>query len=203
MPRVADQTWQRRVAPGGLAVFLVSATALHLLERDLEPGRQVISEYANTPVGWLAVVGLLSWAVSLAATASEMERPGGKAATRPLVAALLVVAAVGLVVAAVFPTQAVAGTVPAGVDVSRSHRLHDFGSGVATGALFAAAATVAARERWGSQLGRTSLLVLALAIVVQTSLLFVGPEVAGLRQRLLVLAACTWHASLMTARPGR
>lgn len=187
----------RRVALAGLGGFLVIVGALHLLEPALDPSRHVISEYANTRSGWLMSTALLCWASSLFATAVSLVWPVRPRPLDRVAAGLLVVAVVGLLVAAVFRTQAIDGIVPPAVDRTTGGRLHDAGSGLSTVALFAAAATVALMEGARSRLGRVSLSLVVFATVVQVGLLIVGPEVGGVRQRLLVLGACAWQAALL------
>jgi hypothetical protein len=184
----------RTVALCGIGAFLIVAVVLHVLNPNLTPATHVISEYANARVGWLLAVGLLAWAASLLATAGFVLCCVRGLAARRAVAALLGVAAGGLVLAAAFRTQAVAGAVPPDVVRTTGGRLHDAGAGLATLALFAAAAVVGIAEGASSRLGRASMALVAVAVVVEVSLLLVGHEVGGLRQRLLVGAALGWQA---------
>lgn len=190
----------RAVSLGGVAVFLIAVAALHLLDSSRSPDTHVISEYANGRYGWLLTAALLSWGLSLlAASAWSVRRLQPPA--RRAVAALLLVATAGIVTAAVFRTQAVAGAVPEGTERTLTGQLHDAGAGVATLALFVAAAVAGATERTRSSFGRISLAVVIFAVVVQASLLVVGHEVGGIRQRSLVLTACAWQAALVRTRP--
>jgi hypothetical protein len=167
----------------------------------LTPAEHVVSEYANTRSGWLSTVALLSWAASLVATAGWIVRQRAQPrAVNRLVAAFLVVAAGGLIVAAAFQTQAVAGSVPPDVARTLAGRLHDAGTGISTLALFGAVAAFGFSDGAKSRLGRLSLAVVAFAIVVQVGLLLVGQEVGGIRQRLIVIAACAWQAAMLSVR---
>jgi hypothetical protein len=188
----------RVVGVAGLGAFLLIVVALHALEPSLSPDTHVLSEFANTRVGWLFRVALSCWVIALVATAAWFARERTNlGAARNVVAALLIVAAGGLVAAAVFRTQAVSGLVRPGIGRTFAGRAHDAGAGISIIALFAAAATVGFAAGRGSVLGRLSLTVVGFALVVQVTLLAVGHEVGGIRQRLLVLAACVWQAAAL------
>jgi hypothetical protein len=82
-------------------------------------------------------------------------------------------------------------------------RLHDLGSGAITvGILGAALGALFAFER-APAFRRWTLSVIAFAVITDTGLLAVGMSVGGLRQRLLVVAACVWQGTLITRLGGR
>lgn len=193
----------RAIGLAGSAVFVLVVGTLHALEPGLAPATHVVSEYANTPFGWLLTAGLLGWAASLLAMAGWVVHRPEPLRASGFVAALLGVAAAGLVMAAAFRTQAVGGSVPRDVRRTVTGTLHDGGAGIATLALFAAAATVAFAEGAKSRLGRISLAAVAFAVVVQAGLLLVGHEVGGIRQRLLVIAGCAWQAAVLSTPRAR
>lgn len=170
-----------------LAGFVVAVFALHAVEPRLTPDRHVLSEYARTPSGPLFVVAVLAWSASLLLTALTF---------RGAVRALLLIAAAGLLLVAAFETQAVAGSVPPGVAHTVGGRLHDIGAGVATLAIFAAAIVLGVRS--AGRVRSVCFAVIVLAASVQVGLLAVGPSVGGIRQRLLVLLACSWQAAVLT-----
>lgn len=187
----------RCVAASALACFILTLGVLHLGDSGLDPRKHVISEYANTGLGWLLTAAVLCWAISLVATARWLTALLRVNAWARVAGGLLVLAAVGLVIATVFHTQAVAGVVPQHVERTAAGRLHDAGTGLATLALFASAGTVGLMCGASSRLGRASLALVLWAVVVQVSLLVAGQEVNGVRQRLLVLGACAWQAALL------
>lgn len=166
----------------------------------LDPSRHTVSEYVNVSYGWSMVSGFAAWAASLAAIAWLMWRPesGLGVRARRAVAALLLIAACGLLLTAVFPTQTIAGILPPGVQRSSAGRLHDVASGGALLALFAATATVALTAR-RTLIGRVTLGFLVLAVATSVALLAVGPSVAGIRQRALIAFAILWQAALLRA----
>ena len=176
-----------------LAAFVGLVAVLHVLEPSLTPYRHVISEYVNSDSGPLMVVALLALSCALLLTA----RLVAHSQNSTLAAGLLMVAAVAILLAAVFPTQAVGGQIPDGEELRVPGRLHDLGSGLATVSLFAAVAVTAWAERARSVLGRLMVLLLVAAVAVQAGLLAVVPEVGGIRQRLLILIACVAQAVLL------
>jgi hypothetical protein len=193
-------------AVGCVVAFAATVVLEHALAPELVPTRHMISEYANARAGGLMVFGFLAWAASLAITAvlvgRDRSRRGASVAHAVLIACL-VIATLGLLVTACFHTQTVAGVLPSGTQRSASGRLHDLGSGMAMLALFGA--VVASAQVIGTRhaLGRWLLVLLAIAVVTDATLLAVGSDVAGVRQRLLVAAACVWQVVLLLALQDR
>lgn len=186
------------VAVGALVGFVAAVAALHLLEPELAPDRHVISEYVNTEFGPLMTIGFSSWSLSLGLTALVvLESSAGSPRIRHVIAGLLALAATGLVLTACCPTEAVAGVVPEGHELTTVGRLHDVGSGLTTTALLAAVVTAGVGWHAGRPLRSLSAGFAVTAITVQVVLLAVGPEVGGIRQRLLLLVACVWQAALL------
>lgn len=179
----------------GLIIFLISAAVEHLVVARLDPATHEISEYAHGRFGPLMIGGFAAWSFSLAATSGILRLgPRGR-----LLAGLLAVAAVGMAVTAVFPTQTSAGRLPPGVALTTAGRLHDLGSGATSVALFAAALVSiwAFSTLW--PLRHRIAAVLVLAVSADVALLAAGPDVAGIRQRLLVLTGCAWQAMILNA----
>lgn len=184
-------TFRRAAAQGlalaGLCVFVACVIAEHAITPSLDPARHQISEYANAQGGTLMVAGFVAWAISLVATAVVLQRVGVPRGVVPL----LLAAAAGVLVTAWFPTQTVAGELPRGETRTTAGRLHDFGSGVASLALLAAAIASTAGAPRGFQI-RTGVLI-SVAVFGSATLLAAGPDVAGIRQRLVLLTACLWQ----------
>lgn len=199
MSRLAFGRALDRCAGIGLVVFVGAAAAEHVLASSLDPASHMLSEYANHKTGPVMTAGFLAWAASLAATAiyawiEERARA---------LALLMGLAALGIVLVACFATQTSAGVLPPGTQWTTTGRLHDLGSGAASLALLAAAivSTVAAWVPRSFRL-RTTMLI-ALALTGSAALLTIGPEVGGLRQRLLVLVACGWQLLLLATLRSR
>ncbi len=183
----------RAVVLWGLGVFLAAVLLEHVLTPSLSPARHTISEYANAGTGAIMTVGFAAWAASLAATGAWawLDR------RRRLLALLLALAALGMVLAACFPTQTVAGSLPPGVMRTATGRLHDLGSGLTSLALLVGA-LVSALQSWPPRRFRlSSAIVVAAAVLVDVVLLAVGPDVGGIRQRLLVAMGCAWQLLLV------
>ena len=186
----------RRAALFGVIVLLVVVAAEHLAAPSLDPERNRVSEYVNTSAGALMVAGFAAWALSLAALAELARRDG-----RGALAALLALAAAGVVVTALFPTQTSAGVLPPGTERSLPGRLHDLASGVLTLALVAAAAASIAAIRSPRAFRRLVIGLLILAGVLAGALDAAGAP--GLRQRVLIVAACGWQLLVLWALAPR
>jgi hypothetical protein len=119
---------------------------------------------------------------------------------RPLanvLAALLAVAAAAVVVLAVFPTQTVAGALPAGVEWTVDGRLHDAGSGVTTITLLAASVVSLWLPSAHRAYRRTVIGLLVIATAGSIAGLAIGASVDGARQRLLLAVAIGWQILLV------
>lgn len=81
------------------------------------------------------------------------------------------------------------------IDRTRRRARSDIGSGIATLALFVSAALSSWRAE--RRFRRSSWAVVALAVVVQFALLEAGPEVGGIRQRVLLGLCCGWQIELV------
>jgi len=179
----------------GALGFLAAVIIEHALDPSLDPATHQVSEYVHGPAGALMTMGFLAWAISLGASsalASMRLRARG-------LACALALAAIGMLITASFETQTSAGRLPPGASLTWSGRLHDIGSGTTTIALFAAVllslhGTI--RER---QFRHRASALLVLAVCCDAALLAVGSQVGGLRERLLILAGCTWQLMFLAA----
>ncbi len=131
------------------ATFVVLLAALHFIKPEFDPSWRVISEYALGDHGWIMVIAFLSLALScvslFVAIRSQTRTTGGKTGL-----AFLLVAATGLIIAAIFPTD----PITASRDELTTHgTLH--GLGAALGIGFPIAATLigwslARNQAWSS-----------------------------------------------------
>jgi hypothetical protein len=124
-----------RAAIGSAALALLALAIVHLLRRDLDPSRTMISRYALGPYGWLMALCFAAWAASSAflfvalasGPSSGLDRVGQL---------LLLAASIGLAMAARFPMDPV-GTLRR--DMSFSGRMHGIAFLVGVPALVLAA----------------------------------------------------------------
>lgn len=179
----------------GLTVFVGCAIAEHLLEPSLNPARHQLSEYANTSSGALMIGGLLAWALSLAATALCVRWDWGS----DLLTGLLALGALGLAITACFATETIAGKLPPGKSLSTAGSLHNLGSGLATLALFSGALVTVITGMGGRSFRLQAAALTSIALAATVVLLVMGPEVGGLRQRVVVAAGCAWQLALLNA----
>lgn len=180
------------LAVGGVAIFLVCLAAEHALAPSLDPARHQVSEYVHA-AGPVMVAGFLAWAVSLGATALTVWRWH----RARLLAALFSLASFGMVLTACFATQTSAGALPSGTELTATGRLHDLGSGLTTLTLLAAAIAAALRIRKPHSFRRRTFGLIAFAALSSSALLMIGPEVGGIRQRLVILIGCLWQLLLL------
>ena len=191
-----------RLSFAAAATFLVLLAALHFIKPELDPSWRVISEYALGDYGWIMMLAFLSLALScvslFVAVRSQARTIGGKIGL-----AFLLVAAAGLIVAAVFTTD----PITASRDELTTHgNLHGLGAALGTG--FPIAATLIgfslARNRawsaarrsllWSAGLTWIGFLMFALSMVV----MFpddgkFGPDVlVGWPNRFMIVAYSVW-----------
>jgi hypothetical protein len=217
MSRVADRPRPRALiygaAIGGLGWLVLTVALEHLLTPELGPARHTISEYANGGgvAGPLMVAGFLAWAGSLAATAvllSQEPLQRHVVVTRLLpdvLFALLLIAAAGAIVTALFPTQPGSVLPPAPLK-SNSAQLHALGSNLIQLCFYPAAllSLMLPGPRW---FPLVTVLLLLVAVAVGPALAVLGVDAPGARQRVQLAAGCGWQFSLLvawrsTGRPG-
>jgi len=190
-----------RAVIGSAALALLALTVVHLLKRDLDPSRTLISRYALGPYGWLMALCFAAWAaasallfVALAAgPSSSLDRVGQ---------ILLLAASIGLTMAAGFPMDPV-GTPRR--QMSFSGRMHGIAFLVGVPALVLAASILSLSPgRYGSY-AAVSLLLMAtiwLSLIAMIALgAMVGPDhgpnpqipwLFGWVNRLLMVSYSLW-----------
>jgi hypothetical protein len=136
-------------------------------------------------------VGFVAWAGSLFATGRALARNARIAGG--WTAAVLAVAAVGMLVTASFPTDTIAGNLPPGARLTASGRAHDVGSLAASLAIVCAALLVAGKSQIPKPRRVASLGIVLVAVALDGGLLAAGDPAPGLRQRALVVAAIIWQ----------
>lgn len=186
------------VARGGLLTFVLLVALEHPLRGDLHAPDHFVSEYASGSTQLVAVTAFLAWGVALAATGVLARRHRLRA-----VAALLLVAALGTVVAAAFTTQTVAGELPPGTVRTATGRLHDLGTLLIFAGLLGAAL-------WGLRGLRTRryrrglLAAAAVFLLAPAALVAADLDWPGIGQRAIVLVGVgvSWLLASELARRG-
>jgi len=181
-----------RIVRAGLLGFVALVALEHVLRTDLPPADHFVSEYA---VGWtwpLQTVAFLCWAAATAACAVLAARVRRRPIARALVVGLLTLATIGLLMAAVWPTQTVAGELPAGVERTLGGRLHDLGTlGILAGLLMAAFASLRLIPSTRYRLAVAALGFALVAIV--PVLVALGLDWPGVGQRGFILVGLGWQ----------
>jgi Protein of unknown function (DUF998) len=170
-----------------LGTGVACVVALHVLRPRVSPIERRLSEYALGPDGWLMDVAFGTAAGGFAALAIFLASSRG----RPqLVPAALVVAAVALVLSAVYRLD---------VDDDTENAIHRWASGAAAAAIVVAAvvwsvAGAGRRRPWRRGIDRPiALLALGLAMV---SPLLHDTSLNGIHQRLVWSALLAWSVAV-------
>lgn len=98
----------------------VALIALHLLRPDLAPASNFISDYAVGPFGWIMTTWFIAGACYMVLLAVGLARSGLKSTTVRIAMLLMIVAAAGLLVSAIFPVD------PPGAPSTRTGDIHDY-----------------------------------------------------------------------------
>ena len=191
-----------RAAIGSTALALLALALVHLLKRELDPSRTMISRYALGPYGWVMALCFAGWAaasvllfIALAPRASSSLDRAGQI--------LLLAASVGLAMAARFPMDPV-GTPRR--DMSFSGKMHGVAFLVGVPALVLAASSLSLSvARHGSHAAIPQLLLTAviwLSLIAMVAIgAMVGPDhepspqvpwLLGWVNRLLMVAYSLW-----------
>jgi Protein of unknown function (DUF998) len=181
-------------ATAAIVCFAYAAIALlmlHLLRPDYVPATNFISNYAVGRYGWIMTTWFLATSCGLAMLAMGLYRDGLRSIAACLGLFLLVIASIGLVVSAIFPTD-----VP-GAPSTRSGDIHDMSFLVNVGSIFIATVLLSAgfsdHPTWRS-FRRTAWMLTALILLgfaVQFLTLHKGMPY-GLANRFFVIVLFTW-----------
>ena len=182
-----------------MLAFAVIIALEHVLLPRLGPTDHMISEYvtAGGLASVLAVGALAAWSVSFLAAALLSACPASRGRATRILTVCLGLACVGLAVTAVFPTQAVGGVVPSGVERTLAGQLHDLGGSLAQITIFAAALLSVWAAPWSSRLRAAAVILVAVALILGPALTVLDVDARGLRQRGLVAMACAWEMGLV------
>lgn len=112
---VAPVRAQSTIWPNLIAVFILYASAalalLHFLRPDYTPRSHMISDYAVGHFGWLMQTVFVAMSLSYIFLAVGLNRSGLRSLIARLAISLLVVASIGLIISAIFPTDLEESTV--------------------------------------------------------------------------------------------
>src|SRR5262245_57999967 len=106
VPPYHDVVLAARAAIASAVLALVALTVVHLLKRELDPSRTMISRYALGPYGWLMAFCFVAWAAASALLFVALAQ-GPSSSLERLGQAFLLAASFGLALAARFPMDPV------------------------------------------------------------------------------------------------
>ena len=182
------------LATAAICCFAYSALALlllHFLRPDYAPATNFISNYAVGRYGWIMTTWFLAMSCGLLTLALGLYRNDLRSIAARLGLLLFVVASIGLVVSAIYPTDA------PGSPSTRSGHIHDMSFLVNVGSIFIA--TILLSASFGNHLAwrsyrRTAWTLTALILLgfaVQFLTLHKGMPY-GLANRFFVLVLFAW-----------
>ncbi len=190
------------LAVAGAAVFLLLLGVLHVVKSELDPSWHFISEYAIGDHGWLMVIAFLSLAFGCAALfvaiRHEIGTRGGKVGL-----AFLLLAAVGLGIAAIFTADPVTATAD---EVTTHGTVHGVGTVLGTLGIPISAALMTRglrrHPRWtdarrslmaATVLAWVGLLTFELSFAIMVPGRELGPSVPiGWPNRFLIVTYAVW-----------
>jgi hypothetical protein len=183
--------------------FLVLLAALHIIQSDVDPSWNFISEYQVGRFGWLMSAAFLAMALSCISLSVALWQPSGVIGKIGLL--LLLVSAAGMIMAAVFKTDPL-NTSPE--HVTSSGALHQMGAmldSIPFASLLISLNLVRRHKAWKQS--KSLLLWSTLAVwlglivfIVSMAILFpadgkFGPGVLlGWQNRIMIVTQCLWLA---------
>jgi hypothetical protein len=192
-----------RSAIGAAVVATLALVLLHMARRDLDPGWHVISEYAVGAHGWIMALSFAAFAVAsgslFVALMGYVPTLMGKIGL-----ALLLAAAIGPGLAAIFPMDPISTARDAATFSGRMHGV-SFMIGVPGQILAVLLLSLALRGQpiWGGAplLQLTAVIWISLAVMVAGIMMSMktgmdGPGILGWANRLFMIAYAAWVAAV-------
>jgi uncharacterized protein DUF998 len=184
----------KALANAAIACFLYAVGALallHVLRPDYPPATSFISFYAVGPYGWLMTTWFCAMSIGLVLLVIALVRSGLRSIVARLGLLLLIVAAIGLDVSAIFPSDVPGGT------STRHGDIHDWSFLVNVASLLVATILLAIGftldEKWRSY--RLTIWILTALVPIGFAIQFLTLHKGapyGLANRLLVVILLAW-----------
>lgn len=206
MRRDSLTRWLGAVGVLGAIVFWAALAVLHDLRPDLSVLDDYVSDYANGSGGTLFTLAVLAHGAGNVAIAAGLRRDLGRGRVAGLGVLAFAVAAVGFILAGVFPTD------PAGASTTVTGWVH---RGAVTGsfavelvALVLLAPVFRARPAWRDHLPLSLSLTVAAAVALLWLVVGIANDwVPGLAERSALAAFTVWEFAtalrIALAAPGR
>jgi hypothetical protein len=191
-----------RLSFGAAIAFLILLAALHVIKPELDPSWRFISEYAIGNYGWIMVLAFISLGLSCASLAVALW-PHIKGIVGKIGLFLLLISAVGMIMAGIFTTDPITTSRDA---MTESGRLHELGATLDLtpfAALLISWSLIRRNPAWSKArralLWTAGLPLLGLIMFIGSVSMMLpsdgqfGPDVlAGWPNRLLVVMYCVW-----------
>lgn len=188
----------------GIAVFIFSLILLHQVSNDIDWLRDFVSNLANEPYGWLFIGGGFIHGLGNLAVSFGLHRALRPERLREWAVILLGLAAVGILVATIFPID------PQGQERSITGRIH-LAAASATfmlelGSLFVFSVIFGRQRRWQAHQVVSMTLSVTAAIALAVFFLAIQVDVApGLAERAALSVFLVWEVwiCIQLIRPAR
>ncbi|MFQ5930779.1 MAG: DUF998 domain-containing protein [Nitrospiraceae bacterium] len=204
-PPFPGTRWLGRAAVGFVIYWIVALAFLHILRPDMDPLVRTMSEYMCGPYGWLMTTTFFALAVALGALSLGLSRTLTRTRGSRIGILLVYVAALGLVVAGVFPGL-IGPPQPPACDlaaveawIQQAGPMHDISAMIVFLSLAIALPLLSqrfSRDEWWRSIGSISRGVAGLYVITFVGLLIVvgvgGTDFLGLGQRLVVGTQLAW-----------
>lgn len=176
----------------GLVAFASSVIALHLTSGDIDLTHHYVSNLANQPLGWVFMVGAFvhGWGnLALTLGLRAALRPGR---LRTWAVLLFGLAAVGILLAAVFPIDAPDQPPDVSGGIHRSAASATFALELA--ALFVFSAAFGRQRRWRRQRAVSLVLAVCAAVALTAFVIAIQLDVVpGLAERVALAIFLVWE----------
>ena len=176
----------------GAVVFASSLVVLHAAGADIDWMRHYVSDFVNGPLGWVFILGTAAHGLGNLALSVGLYQSLAPGRWRGRAAALLGLAATGIVIAALFPIE------PEGQARSAIGLVHRAAAGgsflLESAALMLFSAAFATSARW-RRYARLSFIWSAIAAIALAGLLFavLTNRLPGLAERLALASFWLWE----------
>jgi len=183
-------------AIGFVAYSIIALALLHVLRPDYAPASNFISNYAVGPFGWIMATWFLAQAGGMLLLSAGLSRSGLRSPASRMAMFLMVIAALGLVVSAIFPTD-----IPGAPD-TRAGDIHDNSFLVIVGCVLLMSLLLpigfGSHPRWRSfrATAWTLAALIIIAFVIQFATMQEGMPY-GLANRFFVVVLFAWELATM------
>ncbi len=176
----------------GLLTFVASLLVVHLTGIEFDWMRDYVSNLANEPLGWVFIAGAFVHGWGNLALVTALRGTLDKGKLRSWAISLFVLAAVGILIAALFPVD------PAGQAATTTGRIHRSAASVTffseLGALFVFSVAFGRYPHWRNQQLVSMVISVSAALAMVAFIIALQVDVApGLAERMALSTLLAWE----------